>query len=605
MLKIWGIGDITKEDIGDQNFTHIEAPEGNDVNNHVTLQRAFHNIYENERSLYEFIKYLTQFTKADKGVFRSNQDEFLVEGVSVELDGTMKHYAVVHPGIAFVDDYVVMVSPQLYIAERQLESIFGLAVWLREDEREKVTIQYDGSTYHAHIKKYDEHGELQEYEFSANTGVQLLEKIYNDNDDYGNITGSLFGPVLNSVIGKNLDKITLEKSFEVSNGSYYLGISNEGEIYNENSSGYFDMYEYTVNVTSTPIISSIENVKQYFLHHNDFKHNIFLNVPETIDTSSITDPVNDSSIDYSLINNNNQYITVLRKDGSSNDNAIIYWDESTKQFHINKNIRVYHNESSPSEYKTFNSLVADASSAVDTVEDLDELNSISDPPDSAIRFVRSTNCFFRYRLSVDGWIHVSDPYKQYKQSTEIITATSSQTVFEPSLDFKIDGSNLQIFVDGLKQEMGPTYDYQITDVNTVTFNSGLSAGQIVSFCIIDGGQNFYPSEQHFDATSGQTEFEIDFPVREEKQVVYVNGILQREGISHDFTVNEDDNKVIFNSGLSSGDHVLVKDSFTIAGNWELLNKGTVFPEEPVFGLTFYYEEEDNWYKFNGSIWIQQ
>ena len=70
------------------------------------------------------------------------------------------------------------------------------------------------------------------------------------------------------------------------------------------------------------------------------------------------------------------------------------------------------------------------------------------------------------------------------QSTEeqVFTATQGQTVFTlTNFDYAPGTNNLAVFVNGSKQVYGTNYSE--TSVNTVTFNSGLNAGDIVEFLV--------------------------------------------------------------------------------------------------------------------------
>jgi hypothetical protein len=70
------------------------------------------------------------------------------------------------------------------------------------------------------------------------------------------------------------------------------------------------------------------------------------------------------------------------------------------------------------------------------------------------------------------------------QSTEeqVFTATQGQTVFTlTEFDYAPGTNNLAVFVNGSKQVYGTNYSE--TSVNTVTFNSGLNAGDIVEFLV--------------------------------------------------------------------------------------------------------------------------
>jgi hypothetical protein len=65
---------------------------------------------------------------------------------------------------------------------------------------------------------------------------------------------------------------------------------------------------------------------------------------------------------------------------------------------------------------------------------------------------------------------------------EIQIATAAQTVFNlTSIAYTPGTNNLQVFVDGINQYDGTTYNYVETNSNTVTFLTGLTAGADVKF----------------------------------------------------------------------------------------------------------------------------
>lgn len=60
-------------------------------------------------------------------------------------------------------------------------------------------------------------------------------------------------------------------------------------------------------------------------------------------------------------------------------------------------------------------------------------------------------------------------------SGQYFTATASQTVFTPT---NAPGQSNWVFVNGLKQRYGSTYDWTVAGV-TVVFNNPLTAGDVV------------------------------------------------------------------------------------------------------------------------------
>ncbi len=83
----------------------------------------------------------------------------------------------------------------------------------------------------------------------------------------------------------------------------------------------------------------------------------------------------------------------------------------------------------------------------------------------------------------DNLTGINSNYLNYTNSQEIQTATSGQTVFTLTTMQYAPGTNsLSVFVDGINQ-YGPGAQYAYTETNstTVTFNTGLTAGQKVKF----------------------------------------------------------------------------------------------------------------------------
>jgi len=71
-----------------------------------------------------------------------------------------------------------------------------------------------------------------------------------------------------------------------------------------------------------------------------------------------------------------------------------------------------------------------------------------------------------------------------------------------------------------------------------------------------GWQSAY--EETTDAPS-KTDITPGFVIElESKLKVYVNGILQREGISFHYTIDAEDNKIVFNTGLVESSWVRIE-----------------------------------------------
>jgi hypothetical protein len=64
-----------------------------------------------------------------------------------------------------------------------------------------------------------------------------------------------------------------------------------------------------------------------------------------------------------------------------------------------------------------------------------------------------------------------------------ILATAGQTVFTLPTPYVLNASAITVFVNGLRVEQGATQDWVETNTTTVTFNSGLTVGDLVVFVV--------------------------------------------------------------------------------------------------------------------------
>jgi hypothetical protein len=64
-----------------------------------------------------------------------------------------------------------------------------------------------------------------------------------------------------------------------------------------------------------------------------------------------------------------------------------------------------------------------------------------------------------------------------------VLATASQTVFTLPTPYVLNASAITVFVNGLKVEQGSTQDWVETNTTTVTFNAGLTVGDLVVFVV--------------------------------------------------------------------------------------------------------------------------
>lgn len=196
-----------------------------------------------------------------------------------------------------------------------------------------------------------------------------------------------------------------------------------------------------------------------------------------------------------------------------------------------------------------------------------------------------------------------------KAYNEVQIATEGQTVFTVGKKFKTGVNHIKVFVNGLLQEVGEDKSYVETADNEITFNEPLPAGCIVSFYIPgagsgmvspygkwrepvatrddlpstgyvgdtrvildeakivvynDGGWQDISSpltswHEEFLAENGQTEFKLQnaYEVGSDTLMVFVNGILKREGWDNDY-IELDEHTVVFNDPLQENDLVTFK-----------------------------------------------
>lgn len=133
-------------------------------------------------------------------------------------------------------------------------------------------------------------------------------------------------------------------------------------------------------------------------------------------------------------------------------------------------------------------------------------------------------------------------------------ATSGQTVF-PYAHESTD--ELLVYVNGVLKRTGASFDYQSSSTNnTITFNSGLTTGNLVTVYKIRATSITGFTRQDTVTTSSQNVFNF---VHDSDTVlqVYKNGVLQREGGSFDYLASSINNSVTFNSAIASGNTISI------------------------------------------------
>ena len=138
-------------------------------------------------------------------------------------------------------------------------------------------------------------------------------------------------------------------------------------------------------------------------------------------------------------------------------------------------------------------------------------------------------------------------------------ATSGQTDFDYSHE---STDELLVYVDGILKQSGALNDYVSSatggtgSAGVVTFNAGLTTGQNVTIFKVRATSITGYTRSDTTTTSSQ----INFPFTHDsntKLQVYLNGLLQKEGGSYDYTTIPDQNTVQFNTAVTAGNTVTI------------------------------------------------
>lgn len=133
-------------------------------------------------------------------------------------------------------------------------------------------------------------------------------------------------------------------------------------------------------------------------------------------------------------------------------------------------------------------------------------------------------------------------------------ALAAQTVFPYAHDTTDD---LMVFVDGVLQQEGGSNDYtNDAAADTVTFNSGLSLNQVVTIYKVRATAISGYERSDFLTTSDQSVFAF-VHTSDVEILVYLNGILQREGGAYDYVSDPAADTVTFNSPVTAGNLVTI------------------------------------------------
>jgi len=128
------------------------------------------------------------------------------------------------------------------------------------------------------------------------------------------------------------------------------------------------------------------------------------------------------------------------------------------------------------------------------------------------------------------------------------TATASQTTFNTSQSYT--SGKIQVFLDGVLQRNG--VDVTVTSGTQVVFATALDANDLVDIIYPPAASSGTMRYDQFTATAGQTSFTTSATYTNSKIQVFVDGVLQRNGV--DVTVTSG-TAVVFATGLTAGDLV--------------------------------------------------
>ena len=347
MFKNWNTGDLVDTDNYDGNtsYSTIEGFEVSDKVNKSDLNRPLRNIHENIVHHREFLNNWAKFNGMTNGVLKDGlTQEFEVHGdsdifsitVTASTGDTTMYYTRMPPGIAKVNDIIVVSKPQTHIAERQLESIFKLESW--NDEGVQITYYESTDRFQARIKKRNINGIVVNHDFTNSgtwgdsttgylSGIQLLEAIYADT--------TYFRDDFQSAVGVDLLQIELEPTIKITASStIYWYINTQGVITGATSSGGsndLDLCYYTISASGDSYTTLVDE-RTYIQNFNDFSQHVYLNVPQEwgdTDTTDITNPYKDATVNYANITNQNSFMVFLRKStGDTYDSSIFGWHEN-------------------------------------------------------------------------------------------------------------------------------------------------------------------------------------------------------------------------------------------------------------------------------------
>ncbi len=131
-------------------------------------------------------------------------------------------------------------------------------------------------------------------------------------------------------------------------------------------------------------------------------------------------------------------------------------------------------------------------------------------------------------------------------ATEGQTAFTAPHVFDNGV--QATAFPVQVFLNGLKQRVGASNDYQLSAPSTINFNSGVGIHDNVQI-VVYFGHTF--EEELFTSTQNQNTFSLSSSLASAKNYrVFLNGVRLRRGIDYNATT-----AVVLTQGCTAGDEV--------------------------------------------------
>jgi hypothetical protein len=90
---------------------------------------------------------------------------------------------------------------------------------------------------------------------------------------------------------------------------------------------------------------------------------------------------------------------------------------------------------------------------------------------------------FKYNLLTNAWYRLDETIVPRYEYVYRVLANAGQTVFTLPSPYSLNANAVEIYVNGLRVEQGASQDFVETNSTTITFNSGLASGDLVTFIV--------------------------------------------------------------------------------------------------------------------------